>query len=105
MTGGGDTPRPEADGVILSVPAVWGRRTMTAVERAPPSGSVTISLPQQVVAGQGIAPLHPSDDGTALRPPERLQPTGKKSACRCLPSPFASREERPTHSIPACRQR
>ena len=34
VTGAAGTPRPDADGIILIAPAVWGRDTMNVFERA-----------------------------------------------------------------------
>jgi acylglycerol lipase len=66
MTGAAGTPRPEADGVILSAPAVWGRPTMTVFERVALWVSVRL-LPSQVVTGQGIVRVTPSDNVAMLR--------------------------------------
>jgi alpha-beta hydrolase superfamily lysophospholipase len=66
MAGTAGTPRPEADGVILSAPAVWGRPTMTVFERVALWLSVRL-LPSQVVTGQGIVRVTPSDNIAMLR--------------------------------------
>jgi acylglycerol lipase len=66
MTGETATPRPEADGLILVAPAVWGRQTMNPFER----GALAIGmrlLPGLTVSGRGIIKITPSDNNEMLR--------------------------------------
>jgi len=66
MTGETGTPRPEADGLVLSAPAVWDGRTMGVVER----GALAIAIrccPAFTVSGRGIIQVTPSDNTEMLR--------------------------------------
>jgi acylglycerol lipase len=66
MTGETGTPRPDADGLILVAPAVWGRQTMGVVER----GALAIGMrlmPAVTVSGRGIIRITPSDNNEMLR--------------------------------------
>lgn len=66
MTGETGTPRPDADGVILAAPAVWGRQTMNVFERAALWVGVHV-LPDTTVTGKGIIRVRPSDNIAMLR--------------------------------------
>ena len=66
MTGETATPRPDADGLILVAPAVWGRQTMGALERGALAVSVRL-LPGLTVSGRGIIKITPSDNNEMLR--------------------------------------
>jgi len=66
MTGETATPRPDADGLILVAPAVWGRQTMNAFER----GALAVGMrlmPGVTVSGRGIIQITPSDNHEMLR--------------------------------------
>jgi acylglycerol lipase len=66
MTGETGTPRPDADGLILVAPAVWGRQTMGLLER----GALAIGMrliPGVTVSGRGIIRITPSDNNEMLR--------------------------------------
>ncbi len=60
------TPRPEADGIILVAPAVWGRQTMGLVERSALAAGMRL-LPALTVTGRGIIRITPSDNTEMLR--------------------------------------
>jgi acylglycerol lipase len=66
MTGETGTPRPDADGLILVAPAVWGRQTMGLLER----GALAVGMrlmPTLTVSGRGIIRITPSDNNEMLR--------------------------------------
>ena len=65
MAGSTGAPKPVADGVILSAPAVWGRVTMNVFERvALWSGNEL--FPALTLSGRGLN-ITPSDNEEALR--------------------------------------
>jgi acylglycerol lipase len=66
MTGETGTPRPEADGLILVAPAVWGRQTMGLFERGALAVGMRL-LPGVTVSGRGILRITPSDNNEMLR--------------------------------------
>jgi acylglycerol lipase len=66
MTGETGTPRPEADGLILAAPAVWGRQTMGLIERGALAVGMRL-LPGATVSGRGILRITPSDNNEMLR--------------------------------------
>jgi acylglycerol lipase len=65
VTGAAGAPRPDCDGVILAAPAVWGRDTMTAIERAALWTSYQL-FPDLALTGQGLH-ITPSDNIEMLR--------------------------------------
>lgn len=65
-TGETGTPRPDADGLILVAPAVWGRQTMNAVERGALAFGMRL-MPAMTVSGRGIIQITPSDNNEMLR--------------------------------------
>src|SRR5260370_40537137 len=70
MTGETGTSRPEADGIILVAPAVWGRQTMGLVERSALAAGMRL-LPTLTVSGRGLIRITPSDNTEMLRAPSR----------------------------------
>jgi alpha-beta hydrolase superfamily lysophospholipase len=65
-TGETGTPLPEADGLILVAPAVWGRQTMGVLER----GALAVGtrlVPGLTVSGRGLIKITPSDNNEMLR--------------------------------------
>lgn len=66
MTGETGTPRPDADGLILVAPAVWGWQTMGPVERSALAIGMRL-LPGFTVSGRGILRITPSDNNEMLR--------------------------------------
>ena len=66
MTGEAGTPRPEADGLILVAPAVWGRQTMSVLERTALAVGVRL-MPGVTVSGRGLIRITPSDNNEMLR--------------------------------------
>ena len=65
MSGIDGTPRPEADGIILSAPAVWGRDTMNAFERVGLWVGYR-TFPGMTFTGKGFG-IKPSDNIEMLR--------------------------------------
>jgi acylglycerol lipase len=66
MAGEDGVRRPEADGIILAAPAVWGRETMGLTERSALWAGVRI-MPTISVTGSGIVHVQPSDNIAMLR--------------------------------------
>jgi acylglycerol lipase len=66
VTGETGTPRPDADGLILVAPAVWGRQTMGLVERSALAVGMRL-MPTVTVSGRGIIRITPSDNNEMLR--------------------------------------
>jgi acylglycerol lipase len=66
MAGEDGMRKPEADGVILVAPAVWGRATMGLAERSALWAGVRI-MPRMEVTGRGIVHVQPSDNIAMLR--------------------------------------
>jgi acylglycerol lipase len=66
MAGEDGVRRPDADGIILAAPAVWGRETMGLAERSALWASVRI-MPRLAVTGSGIIRVQPSDNIAMLR--------------------------------------
>jgi acylglycerol lipase len=66
MTGETGTPKPEVDGLILSAPAVWGRQTMSMLERGALAVGMRL-LPGLAISGRGIIRITPSDNNEMLR--------------------------------------
>jgi acylglycerol lipase len=66
MTGESRTPPPEADGIILVAPAVWGWQTMGLFERSALWAGAHL-LPSLTVSGRGIIRVEPSDNVAMLR--------------------------------------
>jgi acylglycerol lipase len=66
MTGETGTPRPDADGLILVAPAVWGRQTMGLLERSALAIGMRL-IPGVTVSGRGIIRITPSDNNEMLR--------------------------------------
>jgi acylglycerol lipase len=66
VTGETGTPRPVADGIILSAPAVWGWQTMGPLERGALAVSMRV-LPSLTITGEGIIKVQPSDNIEMLR--------------------------------------
>lgn len=58
--------RPEADGVILAAPAVWGRETMSVVQRLALWAAVRVA-PGMTLTGRGVVAVRPSDNIAMLR--------------------------------------
>ena len=58
-------PRAEADGVILSAPAVWGRATMDLLPKAALFFAVRL-FPDTVLSGSGLG-IRISDNNAVLR--------------------------------------
>jgi alpha-beta hydrolase superfamily lysophospholipase len=66
MAGEDGMRKPEADGIILVAPAVWGRETMSILERSALWASIHL-VPQMAVTGRGIVHVQPSDNIAMLR--------------------------------------
>jgi alpha-beta hydrolase superfamily lysophospholipase len=66
VSGTAGVARPEADGLILVAPAVWGRRNMNLAERLALWAGGHL-LPNFAVTGQGIVEVRPSDNIAMLR--------------------------------------
>ncbi len=64
-TGAAGTPRPTADGIILTAPAVWGRDSMTVLERVALWIGYHV-IPGVTVTGRGLG-IKPSDNVEMLR--------------------------------------
>ena len=64
-TGAEDTPPPSADALVVVAPAVWGRSTMTVVERVALWLADGV-VPGMTVTGQGLR-IKPSDNTEMLR--------------------------------------
>ena len=64
-TGAAGTPPAEADGVILSAPALWGRPTMQLMPRLALWATVRL-FPAITMSGQGLG-IKPSDNEAMLR--------------------------------------
>lgn len=65
VTGAAGAPRPEADGIILAAPAVWGRETMNLFERVALWGGYRL-FPDMTLTGRGLH-IMPSDNIAMLR--------------------------------------
>lgn len=65
VTGAAGAPRPEADGIILAAPAVWGRETMNVFERAALWAGYHF-FPDLTLTGRGLH-IMPSDNIEMLR--------------------------------------
>jgi acylglycerol lipase len=65
MTGADGRPRADADGVVLSAPAVWGRATMDLLPRLTLWAGVRL-FPEMVLTGRGLG-IKPSDNLPMLR--------------------------------------
>jgi acylglycerol lipase len=65
MTGTKGVPKPVADGIILSAPAVWGRSSMNIFERTALWLGVRIA-PSMTLTGSGLG-IKPSDNIEMLR--------------------------------------
>jgi acylglycerol lipase len=65
VTGAAGVPRPQADGIILAAPAVWGRDTMNVFERAALWTGDTL-FPDMTLTGRGLN-VKPSDNVEMLR--------------------------------------
>jgi acylglycerol lipase len=65
VTGAAGAPRPDCDGIILAAPAVWGRDTMTVVERVALWTSYRL-FPDMTLTGRGLH-ITPSDNIEMLR--------------------------------------
>jgi acylglycerol lipase len=65
VAGAAGAPRPDCDGIILAAPAVWGRDTMTVVERVALWTSYQL-VPEMTLTGQGLH-ITPSDNIEMLR--------------------------------------
>jgi acylglycerol lipase len=65
LAGSAGTPKPEADGIILSAPAVWGRSTMNVFERVALSFGETF-FPATTLTGRGLN-IVASDNVEVLR--------------------------------------
>jgi len=65
VTGAAGTPPPEADGIILTAPAVWGRGTMNVFERAALWTGDAL-FPGMTLTGRGLK-IKPSDNVEMLR--------------------------------------
>jgi acylglycerol lipase len=65
MTAFAENPPPQANGVILSAPAVWGRSTMAFYERWGLWAGIHL-FPSMAVTGQGLN-IKPSDNIEMLR--------------------------------------
>jgi acylglycerol lipase len=60
VTGAAGSPPPEADGIILTAPAVWGRNTMNVFERAA-LWTGDVLFPAMTLTGRGLK-IKPSDN-------------------------------------------
>jgi alpha-beta hydrolase superfamily lysophospholipase len=65
ITGAAGTARPDCDGIVLAAPAVWGRDTMTVVERVALWASYRL-FPDMTLTGRGLH-IVPSDNIEMLR--------------------------------------
>ncbi len=65
LAGAAGAPKPEADGIILSAPAVWGRSTMNMFERVALSFGETF-FPATTLTGRGLN-IVASDNNEMLR--------------------------------------
>jgi acylglycerol lipase len=65
VTGAAGADRPDADGIILSAPAVWGRTTMNVFERVALWASNAL-MPGMTLTGSGLH-IMPSDNIEMLR--------------------------------------
>jgi alpha-beta hydrolase superfamily lysophospholipase len=65
VTGAAGAPRPDADGIILSAPAVWGRDTMNVFERVALWTAYAVA-PSLTLTGRGLR-IKPSDNIPMLR--------------------------------------
>lgn len=65
VTGAAGAPRPDADGVILAAPAVWGRSTMNVAERVALWAGDEF-FPDLTLTGRGLH-IMPSDNIPMLR--------------------------------------
>jgi alpha-beta hydrolase superfamily lysophospholipase len=65
VTGAAGTPPPDADGIILTAPAVWGRDTMNVFERAALWTGDAL-FPGMTLTGRGLK-IMPSDNIEMLR--------------------------------------
>jgi acylglycerol lipase len=65
VTGAAGAPRPDADGIILSAPAVWGRDAMNVFERVALWSGDTF-FPGMTLTGRGLH-VQPSDNIEMLR--------------------------------------
>jgi alpha-beta hydrolase superfamily lysophospholipase len=65
VTGAAGAPKPDIDGIILSAPAVWGRETMTVVERVALWTGYQL-FPGMTLTGRGLG-VTPSDNIEMLR--------------------------------------
>jgi acylglycerol lipase len=65
VSGAAGAPRPEADGIILAAPAVWGRETMNVFERAALWAGYRL-FPGLTLTGRGLN-IMPSDNIEMLR--------------------------------------
>ena len=65
MTGDSGTPVPDVDGVILTAPAVWGRKTMPMPQRVALWAAVRL-MPGLTLTGRGLG-IKPSDNTAMLR--------------------------------------
>jgi acylglycerol lipase len=66
MAGEDGIRKPDADGIILVAPAVWGRQTMSVAERSALWASIRI-MPAVTLTGSGIVHVQPSDNLAMLR--------------------------------------